>query len=447
MNYSFAVYKPHYRNLVSLGIPVVIGQLGTVILSFADTLMIGQYSTMELAAASFVNSIMNLIIFSSVGFTCGLTPLLGPLAGKQEFSKSGAMVKNSFVANTLLSVLLLACMGAFYCSMDYLGQPEELLPSMKPYFLILAFSIPFVLWFQTFKQFADGILDTKTSMWILLGGNILNIVGNYAFIYGKWGMPEMGLNGAGLATFLSRVLMFLVAVFLFMSCKRYSAYWKGFCSGVINKADLLQLNRMGWPVFLQIGMESASFSLSSIMVGWLGTIALAAHQVMLTVSQICFLVFYGMSAAVAVRVSHFHGQHDITNLRHTASAGFHLNLFLILFTAFPLFLLREHVGGWFTDSEEVSLLVAQVLLPLLVYQVGDGMQINYANSLRGIGDVKPMILYAFIAYFVISLPVGYLLGIVLNLGLIGIWFAFPFGLTTAGILYYLRFERSVGSMR
>ena len=153
-----------------------------------------------------------------------------------------------------------------------------------------------------------------------------------------------------------------------------------------------------------------------------------------------------MSSAVAVRVSHFKGQSDILNLEKTATAGFHFILILAVLTSLPILMLRNVIGGWFTGNQEVSIWVAQAMIPFIAYQFGDGLQCNYANSLRGIGDVKPMIVYAFIAYFVISLPIGYLLGIVLKLGLVGIWFAFPFGLTTAGILYFRRFRKSVSRL-
>jgi MATE family multidrug resistance protein len=446
MEYKFSSYQSHYKNLLLLGIPVIIGQLGNIIMGIVDTLMIGHYGTMELGAASFVNSIFTLIIISAMGFTYGLTPLVGALCGRGDSMGVGGIVKNSLVANTIVAVLLMLFMTIFYFCLDHIGQPEELLPLMKSYFMILLTSIPLVLWFNTFKQFADGITDTRSSMWILLSGNVLNIIGNYLLIYGKLGFLELGLDGAGIATVASRAYMVLVAFLLFVCGKYYRPFWNGFKRGKVNKRDLLELNRLGWPVFLQMGMETASFSLSSIMVGWIGSIALASHQVMLTISQICYMVYYGMSSAVAVRVSHFKGQGDILNLEKTATAGFHLILVLALLTSVPILLLKNVIGSWFTDNQEVSLWVAQCIIPFIIYQFGDGLQCNYANSLRGIGDVKPMIIYAFFAYFVISLPIGYLLGIVLKLGLVGIWFAFPFGLTTAGILYLRRFRKSVSSL-
>ena len=397
----------HYKALFTLGIPIVIGQIGVIILGFADTLMIGHHSTNELAAASFVNNMFTLAIIFATGFSYGLTPIVGSLFGRGETHVVGRMLKNSLFANTLLAVLLTLIMWILYLNIHRLGQPEELLPLMRPYFIVLLISLLFVLLFNGFKQFADGITDTRVSMWILLTGNVM-------------------------------VIVFAV---IFFCTRRYHIYKEGFLHNTLNRADFLHLNKLGWPIAMQMGMETASFSLSAIMVGWIGTTALAAHQVMLAISQICFMMYYGMGAAVAVRVSNFRGQNDRMNVRRSAYAGFHIMLLIALIGALPIFLLRNELGGWFSDSPAVSVMVAQLIIPFIIYQFGDGLQINFANALRGIADVKPMMYIAFIAYFLISLPAGYFFGFIMDWGIIGIWMAFPFGLTTAGILYYLRFNR------
>lgn len=432
----------HYKALFTLGVPIIIGQIGVIILGFADTLMIGHHSTDELAAASFVNNMFTLAIIFATGFSYGLTPIVGSLFGRGETHSVGRMLKNSLAANTLLAALLTLAMGVLYLNLHRLGQPDELLPLMRPYFIVLLVSLVFVLLFNGFKQFADGITDTRVSMWILLAGNVMNIVGNYLLIYGKGGMPELGLLGAGIATLASRIMMVVVFAIIFFFGNRYRIYREAFVRSVLNRADFLHLNRLGWPIALQMGMETASFSLSAIMVGWLGTTALAAHQVMLAISQVCFMMYYGMGAAVAVRVSNFRGQNDRTNVRRSAYAGFHLMLLIALIGALPIFLLRHELGGWFSDSQAVGVMVAQLIIPFIVYQFGDGLQINFANALRGIADVKPMMYIAFIAYFLVSLPAGYFFGFVMDWGIVGIWMAFPFGLTTAGVLYYLRFNRA-----
>lgn len=430
-----------YLTLLSLGLPIVIGQIGVIVLGFADTLMIGHHSTTELAAASFVNNMFNLAIIFSTGFSYGLTPIVGSLFGQGRHPEAGEALRNSLAANTLMALLVCLVMGTLYLNLDRMGQPEELLPYIRPYFLVLLASLPFVLWFNGFKQFTDGITDTKVSMWILLSGNVLNIAGNYLLIYGRLGLPEMGITGAGVATLTSRILMVAAYLALFFFTRRYTVYRRGFLTGRINRRDFAQLNRLGWPIAGQMGMETASFSFSAIMIGWLGSLQLASYQIMMSVSQVCFMMYYGMGAAVAVRISNFHGQNDLENVRRTARHGFHIMLALLVLTGIPIFLLRHHIGSWFTDSEAVSLMVAQTILPFLLYQFGDALQINFANALRGIADVRPMLLYAFIAYFVISLPAGYLFGFVLDGGIVGIWLAFPFGLTSAGIMYWLRFRK------
>lgn len=275
---------------------------------------------------------------------------------------------------------------------------------------------------------------------MLLGGNIVHIISNYLLIYGKCGLPELGLMGAGISTLLARILLVCAYILLFTKSKRYSIYRKGFFKGRINRKDFLHLNKVGLPVACQMGMETASFGLSVIMVGWLGSIALAAHQIMLAISQLCFMMLYGMGSATAVRISYFYGQRNINKVRSTANIGFHIILFMIACTILPILFLRNIIGGWFTDDAQVSTIVAQLVLILALYQFGDGLQITFANALRGITDVKLIMFFSFIAYFVISLPAGYLFGFVFKWGIIGIWAAFPFGLTSAGIMFYLRFK-------
>ena len=432
-------YIIHYPTLLKLGIPIMIGQIGTVIMGFLDTLMVGHYGTEELAAAGFVNGIVGLMAISALGFSYGLTPVVGALLGENQTGSIAQKLKNSLVANNILAVTMMALLGLMYLNLHRLGLPERLLPLMRPYLVthILGF-IPMMA-FNAFKQFSDGIQDTRMPMWILLGSNVLNVVGNWLLIYGVGGFPEMGLTGAGLATMLSRYAMWAAFAAVFQFSGRYKPYSQDFRKARVCREDLRQMFRLGIPVMLQMGMETASFSLSAFYVAWLGTTELAAHQIMLTVAQVCFMLYYGMSAAVAVEVSYYRGAGRLRETRHVAFAGLHLNWLLGLLTAGPIFLLREQIGTWFTGNPEVTLLVAAVVIPLCIYQFGDALQCTYCNALRGMEDVKPLVWIAFIAYFIVSLPLGYLFGFTLNGGLWGIWMAFPFGLTTAGVLYMIRF--------
>ncbi len=420
----------------------MIGQLGTIIMGFADTLMIGHYGTDELAAAGFVNNIMGMVLIAGMGFSYGLTPVVGALLGQGNCHLIGGKLKNSLVANALMASALMAVMAVLFLFMDSLGLPHHLVPLMRPYLLVLTLSVLPQMMFNAFKQFADGLQDTRLPMWVLLGGNVMNIVGNWLLIYGIAPLPEMGLLGAGTSTLLSRVAMWAVMLLVFRCSTRYEKHRDCYDQSHVERASLRELTHMGLPVMLQMGMESASFSLSAFYIGWLGSTELAAHQIVITISQLCFMLFYGMAAAVAIAVSYFRGKGRIADSRNVAFAGLHLTWIMGTMLAVPIFLFRHHLGGLFTDNAEVSVMVASLIIPLCVYQYSDAMQCVFANALRGMADVKPMVWIAFIAYFLVSLPLGYLFGFPCHWGITGVWWAFPFGLTTAGVLYMLRFLHS-----
>ena len=443
MSYQFTQYETHYKNLTYLGVPIIIGQLGNLILNFADTLMIGHHSTEELAAAAFVNNMFTLVIIFAIGFMYAVTALVGILYGQENTHRIGELMKSATAANTCMALFLSFIMIVLYLNVHRLGQPEELLPLIRPYFLIQLVSLPFVCWFNTFRQFTDGITDTKVAMWILIGGNVMNIFGNWILIYGNLGMPEMGLLGAGLSTMISRIMMTIVMVGIFFVSKKYREYKEGWNIGKVHYADFKKITVLGFPLALQMGMETAAFSLSSLMVGWFGTESLAAHQVMLTISQLGYMIYYGLAAAVAVRISNFMGQRDFLAVRRTATAGIHLVFLLALVTSVPVFIFRHIIGGLFTDNVNVISMVSMTIIPFMIYQFGDGMQCNYANTMRGTANVRPLIWIAFISYFVVSLPLGYIFGVIMNYKLLGVWYAFPFGLTLSGILYYIYYQKGL----
>lgn len=446
MAFTLEKIKSRYGALAALGLPIVVGQIGNVVLGFADTLMVGHHSMEELAAASFVNTMFTLVVLFATGFSYGLTPVAGSLFGRGMKGDIGAAVKNSLAANMLLSAALVAVTVVFCLNIHRFGQPDELLPLMRPYLWVNIASLPFLCCFNTFKQFFDGITDTKTPMYVIIGGNLLNIFGNWVLIYGELGAPEMGLFGAGLSTALSRGVMAAACVVLFFRHRRYREFRAGFAAASASRGGMRRLASLGLPVALQMGMETAAFSLSAIFVGWIGTTALAAHQVVITVSQLLYMVSSGMAAAVAVRVSYFAGQKDYRAVRRTSTCGLQLILTIAATLSLPVFLLKDTISWWFTDSAEVCVLVSQTVIPLIAYQLGDAVQYTFANSLRGIEHVRPMIWIAFFAYFVVSLPLGWMLGIHMGYGLVGIWSAFPVCLSTAGLLYFLCFRRALGRL-
>ena len=432
-------YREDYSATIKIGVPIVLGQLGIVVVGLVDNIMVGHFSTSDLAAASFVNSVFNIPILFGMGFSYGLTPLVGQFFGRGDKFRVGGLLRNSLLANFMIGLFLSVVMGIMYLNVHRMGQPEELLPLIRPYFLLQLTSLVFVMMFNSFKQFADGITDTKTSMWIMLSANLLNIIGNSLLIYGVWGLPALGLAGAGISTLTSRIFMFVAFAILFFRKQSYRRYLVGYHRTTYNTGDLKVLNRMGMMVGLQMGMETALFSISGVMIGWLGTIPLAAHQVVASISTLGFMVYYGVGSAVSIRVSNFFGRGDIAGVRRATLAGTHLLGLLAISVSVFFLLVREHIGWLYTSSEDVVNLVAVLMVILVFYQFGDSLQIIFANALRGVADVTSMAVISFIGYFVIALPVSYICGFVLDWGIEGIWVGYPVGLTLTGGMMCWRF--------
>ena len=422
--------------------PIVIGQLGVVLVSFADTFMVGHYGVKELAAASFVNNLTMLLVVTGLGFSLGLTPLVSEAEGRADRKLAGALLRNGLKSNAVLAALVFIVMVVLYLNLDNMGQPEELLPLIKPYYIVVSVSILCTYFFNAFKQFTDGLTKTKVSMTVIIASNVMNIIGNYVLIYGKAGFPEMGLLGAGISTLAARIFtVAAMAGYVFFN-KRMKEYVAGFRSKAESRGLLGKVTRLGIPIGLQMGMETASFSLVVILVGKLGTTELAAHQVMVTISQICYMLYIAVASASAIMISSFNGRKMFREISLTSRAAYVSVLGLTVICAGSVILFLRPLSSLFTESDIVTDMVATIALPFLLYQFGDGLQIAYANALRGLQKVKPILPIAFVSYFIISIPASYVFAFPLGMELPGIWYGFPISLTFAGIFYYLTYRKA-----
>lgn len=438
--YSFHRSRSDYRELVKLGLPIMVGQLGIVIVGFMDNLMVGRYGMDDLAAVSFVNSIFNIPILFGLGFSYGLTPLIGQRFGTGDTSGIGELLKNGLLVNMVVGLLMMLAMGAILLNVERMGQPEELLPLIRPYFALQLASLLFVMLFNGFKQYADGITDTRLPMHIMIGGNVFNVIGNYILIYGKLGFPAMGATGAGVSTLLTRILMPVVFAGIFFYSRRYVLYRSAFRKSGFRSTSAGKITKMGTMVGLQMGIENGMFSIAGVMIGWLGVVELASHQVILSVSTLGILLYYGTGAAIAIRISQFFGRNDMTGVRRTAAAGIHLMTAMAVVICGVFLILRPFMGRIFNAPQEVCDIVSVLMLILLTLQIGDVFQVTYANALRGMNDVTSMAVISFIGYFVLALPLCYVFGFVLGGGVEGIWWGFPIGLLSAGLMMMGRFR-------
>lgn len=431
-------YGSNYKSLLKLAIPIIIGQLGGIITGLADTIMVGQHSTAELAASSFVNNVLNTFIIFGTGFSFALTPLVGENIARDKKYVVSAWLKNGIVANLILALVLVAILTVIYFNVEHFGQPSELLPLIKPYFVVSMISIIFIMLANSFRQFVEGITNPSVSMWILVTGNMLNILGNYLLIYGKWGLPEMGLMGAGYSTLISRIFMFVMFVLVFLLRPSYKAYRKGFMRMWVLPNRLIRVTKLGVPIAFQQGLEAATFSLTAIMVGWLGSTELAAHQVVISISTISFTTYLGLGSATAIRTSFFKGAKDWNQVRKTTVAGLHLGVMVSTLTCLALFIFRNDVSFIFSSDPKIATIVVMLLPILMLYQYVDGAQIVLANALRGLSDVKPIMWISFITNFLIAIPAGYLLGFPFGMGIRGVWLAYPIGFVFSVILLGIR---------
>lgn len=440
--------QEHFRPLLRLGLPVIIGQVGLILVGFADNVMVSHHSLSELAAASFVNNFLNLVIIFGMGFSYGLTPLV---ATNKEWGRSDQVAHylgHSFLLNLLISLLIGGGLFLLEGSLGAFNLSEELRPIALPYYRIQILGFMVVMLFNTFKQYTEGMGDTQIPMYITLAGNVLNIGLNYLLIYGKGGFPEWGLYGAGLSTLVSRVVMLIAIVAATALLPRYrkilervkGLHWSW-------REGLVPLLRLGTPVALQMGMEAASFSVAVILVARISTSALAAHQIIATISTLGFMVYYGIGAATAIRSSTLLAQGERRETRYVASAGVYLCLFVAAVMMPLLVLCREPVVRLFNADLSVAEATYLALIPLCLYQIGDALQIVYANALRGISRVAMLAPAAALCHLIVAPTMAWLFGFGVGLEgngpqLMGVWFAFPVSLTLLGLILRYSFRRA-----
>lgn len=444
-------YRSYYKQVVKLGFPILIGQLGTVVVGFADNIMVGHYSTESLAAASFVNNIFNSVMFACMGFTYGILPLAGALFGgndrKAAEGRIGGLMRNAMLINIAYSLLLTLIMTAVYLNLHRFGQPEELLPLIRPYFMLYLIGIVPISIFNLFAQWSYSVKNTTMPMWIVLVANTLNIFGNYLLIYGNFGMPELGLTGAGVSTLVARVVMVAAICAIFFRVPGNKGYSKGFISATITTEGVKRVWNTSIPVSMQMLFESGSFSAAAIMAGWIGTTALASYQIVVIVGSLGFCLYYAIGSAIAVLVSNEGGYGDRAAMRRAGWAGYHVMLVLATMSTLVFVTFAKQLTGLFTTDQAVLTQTLLLIFPLVLYQLGDATQITFANALRGTSKVMPMLWIAFVSYIIIGIPATYIIAFPMGLGIYGIILSFSVSLFVAGGLFLYFFLRATRAER
>lgn len=425
---------------VKLAYPIILGQLGIILMGVADTIMVGRLGSDVLASANQANNIFFMVSGITFGVLFAVSALVSIKVGEGRASESFITYRAGLVVAMILFVFQFSVLEIIASNFEWLGQTEQV-NAMAPGFLrIINFSILPMLLIIAARQFTDGLGHTMVAMFITIGGLLLNILLNYLLIYGNWGFPAMGLNGAAWATLIARLLMALAAVWYIRYAPAVAKYrppimprWNEI------KAELPEIWRMGLPIALQTFAEWACFSISGIMVGWLGASRLAAHAVALNVASVTYMVVSGVAIAGSIMVGNAYGEENKKKIKNVANAILWIIVVFELVNALLFIIFNRQIANLYGVSGDVSQYVLPLLLMAAIFQLADGIQAGAMNILRGIKDVNWASGISVLSYWVVSLPLSYFLGIAMEGDVYGIWLGFTIGLFVAALFGVFRF--------
>ncbi len=436
-------YYPHYRSLLTLAIPLVLTQAGQMTVQLIDNAMVGHVGTAELAAASFANSIYVVVMLFGLGVFLGITPLLSHARGAGKDGEVAALMKNGFALSGILVAVVTAVAWALTWLMPFMGQTGDVLRLSIPYYRVLALStIPFLL-FVLLKQIGEGLSNTVIAMAATIVSNLINVVLNYALIFGKLGFPKLGLLGAGYATLIARIAMPLLLLAGFLALPQIRRYFVLMRAARASLPGIGRIFGVGLPIATQLILEVLAFSFSTVMMGWLGDVPLASHQVAMGLATFTFMVANGVAMATTIRVSFQLGTHGFDNMKHTCASAVHMVLGYMGLCGLAFFLFHHQFVSLFTSDPRVIRQAAALLLIAALFQLFDGLQTVCLGILRGFADVKAPMLFSGFSYIVVGVSVSYLCAFTMRLGPEGIWYGFVLGLATAGALLSLRIRKKM----
>lgn len=453
---KFKEYLPYYKRNLKVALPVMLTQLGASLVGLFDSMMVGHYATVDLAAVSFANALFFMAMLFAMGALMAITPLVGIQMGEMNImpekkadirQKIAVLFQNGMLFTMLQSALMLILLGGCIPFLSYFGQEPEVIEVARPYYILIVVSLVPFLVFTFFKQFLEGLGNTLVAMIITLAMNGLNILLNWIFIYGHWGAEAMGATGAGIGSLISRVGMALCFGLAMWFHKDWKYYIQTFSWRNFSWSEIKQQIKLGFPIGAQTFLETFTFAASFVIIGWISKEALAAHQVANQIADMTFMIALGVGAATTIRVSHQLGEKNIVGVRMASNASIHLVLVINTIGAALMIGLRHYIPMLFTEDQEVISIASKLIVIAGLFQYADGLQAVGAAMLRGITDVKVPMLIAFVAYILVGLSVGLVCAFPMEMGAAGIWIGFIFGLSLAAICFHIRFRRLMRKYR
>jgi len=418
----------------------MLGQLGHVLVGLVDNLMIGQLGPAPLAAVSLGNSMVFIALSLGIGFSFAITPLIAEADGAGDIQKGRSYFHHGAILCTINGIFLFIALLIAKPVLYYLDQPPEVVELAIPYLNIVAFSMIPLMIFQAFKQFADGLSQTKYAMYATLIANVVNVVFNYLLIYGIWIFPRLELEGAAIGTLISRFFMLWFVWEILRRKKKFAEYFKWGKKESLNSDVFKRLLNLGFPTALQMLFEVGIFTATVFLAGLLGTNPQAANQIALNLVSMTFMIAVGLGVTATIRVGNQKGLANFKDLRRIAMSTFLLVFLIEAVFALGFILLKDWLPTFYLDNVEVILLAAQLLVIAALFQLSDGLQVVILGALRGLQDVRIPTIICFISYWIIGFPVSWYFGKAESLGSMGIWLGLLAGLSASALMLYIRFH-------
>lgn len=429
------------RATLRLAGPIVLGNLGQILIGVVDTLMIGKLGVVPLGAAAFVNNVFVIPLITLMGLLAAVTILVSQANGARDGRQVGRHIRHGLCLSVVLSFLTCLAMLGNGFFLDHYGQAPEVVEASRSYYWLVVASLFPALVYHCLKSVWEGLGWSNPPMLVLLSGIGLNVFLNWVFIFGKLGVPELGLVGAGLATLIARFGIVLAMFILTVRAKRMKPFLpRRWLSGFELRSFKAML-RLGLPMGAQHLFEVGAFAGAGIMIGWLGKEDLAAHQIAMSCAAMAFMIPLGVSISCGIRVGDAFGGKRFGRIR-----TIYLSTLSFTFLQTSVSALFFLIGGaWlselFIGDAEVVSIAASIFVVVGLFQIFDGAQVVTLGALRGMSDVNAPMVITFIAYWVVALPVGYWIGIGFDEGSVGVWSGLAVGLLGAALALFARLRK------
>lgn len=439
--------KQYARQTFALALPVMLTQMGQASVQITDNIMVGKLvGTNALASVSLANSVFFSMFVFGLGISFAIPPLVSEAHAQKDDTKINSIFRHGFVLNMGIGLLLMLLLLAFRPLLWHMDQPIEVLPDATKYLTITALTLLPFMAFQTLREISEGLGFTIGVTLATILANVLNIILNYLLITGSYGFPEMGVQGSAMATLIARIFML---VFLYIVMTNHQAtkhFMKAFSLKVstFRKEMFRKMLKIGFPTALQMLFEVTAFAGAAFICGLVSSRDIAAHQIALSLASFSFNLCIGFSVASTIMIGRKMGEQNFVELRKIGINNLKITFLFMMICGIIFIVERDALATFFAKKEEIEVisLASQLLVIAALFQLSDGIQVTAIGVLRGMQDVKIPSIITFIAYWLITIPMGYILCVTLDMGAKGMWIALGVGLTISALLLVIRFLKS-----